>query len=127
MQLLQQDSVKTQAAAGHDQGQQLQLSECQGAGTNCRALVSMGVLMHLCSRCTQRCSSVYCLAGCTGSACVYGCLQVISCIVCTLVCCCCRHGFQLVVAVALGAVELMAVALIITNLHHDRAYPTFWW
>lgn len=37
------------------------------------------------------------------------------------------YGFQLVVAVALGSVELMAVALIITNLHKDRAYPTFWW
>lgn len=40
---------------------------------------------------------------------------------------CCRQGFQLVVAVALGSVELMAVALIITNLHKDRAYPTFWY
>lgn len=36
-------------------------------------------------------------------------------------------GFQLVVAVTLGAVELMVVALLITNLHKDRAYPTFWW
>lgn len=40
--------------------------------------------------------------------------------------CTCRHGFQLVVAVALGSVELMVVALTITNLHRDRAYPTFW-
>lgn len=38
-----------------------------------------------------------------------------------------RHGFQLVVAVTLGAVQLMVVALIVTNLHKDRAYPTFWW
>lgn len=38
-----------------------------------------------------------------------------------------RHGFQLVVAVMLGAVQLMVVALIVTNLHKDRAYPTFWW
>jgi CBS-domain-containing membrane protein len=37
------------------------------------------------------------------------------------------HGFQLVVAVTLGSVQLMVVALIITNLHKDRAYPTFWW
>lgn len=37
------------------------------------------------------------------------------------------HGFQLVVAVLLGAVELMAVALIVSNFHKGRAYPTFWW
>lgn len=38
-----------------------------------------------------------------------------------------RSGFQMVVAVVLGSVELMAVAIIVSNLHCDRAYPTFWW
>jgi CBS-domain-containing membrane protein len=38
-----------------------------------------------------------------------------------------RQGFQLVAAVALGSLQLMVVALLITNLHKDRAYPTFWW
>lgn len=35
-------------------------------------------------------------------------------------------GFQLVVAVALGACELLVVALLISNLHRGRSYPTFW-
>jgi hypothetical protein len=33
----------------------------------------------------------------------------------------------MVVAVLLGSVQLMVVALLVSNLHHDRAYPTFWW
>lgn len=37
------------------------------------------------------------------------------------------HGFQLVVAVMLGAVELLLVGLVVNNFHRKRAYPTFWW
>ncbi|KAF6265798.1 HPP family-domain-containing protein [Scenedesmus sp. NREL 46B-D3] len=37
------------------------------------------------------------------------------------------HGFQLVLAVCVGSVELTAVALLISNFHRGRAYPTFWW
>lgn len=37
------------------------------------------------------------------------------------------HGFQLVLAVFVGSVELLAVALVISNFHRGRAYPTFWW
>jgi CBS-domain-containing membrane protein len=36
-------------------------------------------------------------------------------------------GFQLVVAVILGAVELLVVGLAVNNLHRKRVYPTFWW
>ncbi|KAF8071025.1 hypothetical protein HT031_001107 [Scenedesmus sp. PABB004] len=36
------------------------------------------------------------------------------------------HGFQLVLAVALGCAELLAVTLLVSNLHKGRAYPTFW-
>eukprot|EP00878_Enallax_costatus_P001393 GHUV01001543.1.p1 GENE.GHUV01001543.1~~GHUV01001543.1.p1 ORF type:complete len:254 (+),score=39.42 GHUV01001543.1:1063-1824(+) len=36
-------------------------------------------------------------------------------------------GFQMVVAVLLGSLELMVVALIVSNFHRGRAYPTFWY
>lgn len=37
------------------------------------------------------------------------------------------YGFQMVLAVALGSFELLAVALVASNLHKNRSYPTFWW
>lgn len=36
-------------------------------------------------------------------------------------------GFQLVVAALLGSLELLVVALLVSNLHKGRAYPTYWW
>jgi CBS-domain-containing membrane protein len=37
------------------------------------------------------------------------------------------HGFQFVVAVTIGVLQLMIVGLIVSNFHKGRAYPTFWW
>ena len=37
------------------------------------------------------------------------------------------HGFQFVVAVTLGSVIMLALALIFNNICKDREYPTYWW
>jgi CBS-domain-containing membrane protein len=37
------------------------------------------------------------------------------------------HGFQLVVAVTVGSVIMLLLALLLNNACKDREYPTYWW